>query len=37
MEDLIGAYIEKAPLEVQGVLRRVRQLVLEVDPALTEA
>ena len=36
MEDLIGAYIEKAPLEVQGVLRRVRQLVLEVDPDLTQ-
>jgi uncharacterized protein YdhG (YjbR/CyaY superfamily) len=36
MEDLIEAYITKAPLEVQGVLRRVRQLVLEVDPELTQ-
>jgi hypothetical protein len=35
MEDLTEAYITKASVEVQGVLRRVRQLVLEVDPQLT--
>ena len=34
MEDLTEAYITKAPLQVQGVLRRVRQL--EVDPQLTQ-
>ena len=33
MEDLTEAYITKAPVEVQGVLRPVRQL--EVDPQLT--
>ncbi len=32
MEDLIDTYISKAPLEFQAILRRVRQLVLEVDP-----
>ena len=36
MEDLIEAYITKQPEEVQAILRRVRQLVLEVDPDLTE-
>ena len=36
MEDLTEAYITKAPVEVQGVLRRLRQLVLEVDPELTQ-
>ena len=36
MEDLIGAYINKAPLDVQDILRRIRQLVLEVDPELTQ-
>jgi len=36
MEDLIEAYITKQPLEVQAILRRVRQLVLEVDPDLTQ-
>jgi uncharacterized protein YdhG (YjbR/CyaY superfamily) len=36
MEDVIEAYITKAPLEVQEMLRRVRQLVLEVDPELTQ-
>jgi hypothetical protein len=35
MEDLTEAYITKVPLQVQGVLCRVRQLVLEVDPQLT--
>ena len=36
MEDVIETYINKAPLEVQGILRRVRQLVLEIDPELTQ-
>lgn len=36
MEDLIEAYIAKAPHEVQGILRRVKLLVLEVDPELTQ-
>jgi len=36
MEDLIEGYIRKAPLEVQAILRRVRELVLEVDPELTQ-
>jgi len=36
MEDVIETYITKAPLEVQGVLRRVRRPVLEVDPELTQ-
>lgn len=36
MEDVIEAYITKAPLEVQDILRRVRQLVLEVDPGITQ-
>ena len=36
MEDIIEAYINRAPLEVQPVLRRVRELVLEVDPELTQ-
>jgi uncharacterized protein YdhG (YjbR/CyaY superfamily) len=36
MEDVIETYIAKAPLEVQHILRRVRQLVLEVDPELTQ-
>ena len=36
MEDLIEGYINKAPTEVQGVLRRVRELVLAVDPELTQ-
>lgn len=36
MEDLIETYITKAPLEFQAILRRVRQLVLEVDPELTQ-
>lgn len=36
MEDLIETYITKAPVEVQSILRRVRQLVLEVDPELTQ-
>ena len=36
MEDLIEIYIAKAPTDVQVVLRRVRQLVLEVDPELTQ-
>jgi uncharacterized protein YdhG (YjbR/CyaY superfamily) len=36
MEDLTEAYITKAPVEVQGVLRPVRQLVLEVDLQLTQ-
>ena len=36
MEDLTEAYTTKAPVEVQSVLRPVRQLVLEVDPELTQ-
>ena len=36
MEDLIEAYISRALLEVQPILRRIRQLVLEVDPELTQ-
>ncbi len=36
MQDLIGEYIAKAPLEIQDILRRVRQLVLAVDPELTQ-
>ncbi len=36
MEDLIEAYINNAPQEVQPLLRRVKQLVLEVDPELTQ-
>jgi uncharacterized protein YdhG (YjbR/CyaY superfamily) len=36
MEDVIETYITKAPLEVQDILRRMRQLVLEVDPELTQ-
>ena len=36
MEDVIETYITRAPLEVQDILRRVRQLVLEVDPELTQ-
>ena len=36
MEDLIESYIARAPKDVQVVLRRVRQLVLEVDPELTQ-
>lgn len=36
MEDVIKTYIAKAPLEVQDILRRVRELVLEVDPELTQ-
>gem|GEM_PF-2369578 len=35
MEDVIETYITKAPVEIQDILRRVRQLVLEVDPELT--
>ena len=36
MEDVIETYIVKAPLEVQHILRWVRQLVLEIDPELTQ-
>ena len=36
MADVIETYITTAPLEVQDILRRVRQLVLEVDPELTQ-
>ncbi len=36
MEDLIETYINQTPLEIQPLLRRVRQLVLEVDPELTQ-
>lgn len=36
MEDAIETYIAKAPLEIQDILRRVRQLVLEIDPELTQ-
>jgi len=36
MEDVIKTYIAKAALEVQDILRRVGELVLEVDPGLTQ-
>lgn len=36
MEDLIETYINQTPQEIQPLLRRVRQLVLEVDPELTQ-
>ena len=36
MPDVIEAYITKQSLEVQEILRRVKQLVLEVDPELTQ-
>jgi len=36
MEDVIKTYIAKAPLEVQDILHRVRELVLELDPELTQ-
>lgn len=36
MADVIETYITNVPLEVQDILRRVRQLVLEVDPELTQ-
>jgi len=36
MADVIETYITNAPFEVQDILRRVRQLVLEVDPDLTQ-
>ena len=36
MQDVIETYIAAAPLEIQHLLRRVRELVLEVDPELTQ-
>jgi len=36
MKDVIKTYIAKAALEVQDILRRVGELVLEVDPGLTQ-
>ena len=36
MKDIIKTYIAKAALEVQEILRRVGELVLEVDPGLTQ-
>ena len=36
MDNVIDAYIAQAPREIQGLLSRVRQSVLEVDPELTQ-
>ena len=36
MKDVIKTYIVKAALEVQDILHRVGELVLEVDPELTQ-
>ena len=36
MEDLIETYINNTPEQIQPLLRRVRQIVLEVDPGLTQ-
>lgn len=36
MENLIDGYIDKAPRDVQGLLKRVREVVLEVDPELSQ-
>ena len=36
MEDLIETYINNTPEQIQPLLRRVRQIVLEIDPGLTQ-
>jgi len=36
MDNVIDAYIAQAPREIQELLRRIRELVLEVDPELTQ-